>query len=167
LNFNGKSTVSPTFDFNACVAPSNISAPFLIEATVNRITIGFEEPINNGGCPLTGFAVFRDDGNNGPVETEVNIDNDPAIRSNPILRRIAVTSFPSSSEGLYFRFKIRAYNREGFVDSTFLKVLNAGRPSTPTSAPTLLAQSDSAFSVSMPTIDPTNNNHSPIVSYNL
>ena len=62
---------------------------------------------------------------------EVNSNNDPAVRENPVLRQVIATNFAAGTEGRYFRFKVRAYNREGYVDSTFLRVLNAGRPLAP------------------------------------
>lgn len=142
LNFNGRSLPSTIQLFNACVAPKIMAAPYLILAEANSIVIGWSEPVTNGGCPLTGYAVYRDDGNDGPVETEVNIANDPAVQGNPVLRQVTVTNFLPGTEGLYFRFKVRVFNREGYVDSLFLKVLNAGRPRAPTLPPTLLSQSD-------------------------
>jgi hypothetical protein len=62
------------------VAQSVIATPFLIEAETNKITIGWTEPLNNGGCPLTGFRVYRDDGSEGAVNVEVNSNNDSAVR---------------------------------------------------------------------------------------
>lgn len=147
MNFNGRSEPSDIFKFNACVAPSILSRPFLIEAKTNHITIGWEEPLKNGGCPLTGFSVYRDDGDDGSVNIEVNQDNDPAIRGNPVLRQVTVTSFEAGKEGHFFRFKVRAYNREGHIDSSYLRVLNAGRPLTPANAPILLDQTPKSISV--------------------
>jgi len=153
LNFNGRSNPSTIFVFNACVAPSVIASPTLVNASTNAITIAWTEPQHNGGCPLTGFAVFRDDGNGGEVSIEVNTDDDLDVRGNSVLKQVTATNFQAGDEGLYFRFKIRAFNREGYVDSTLLKVLNAGRPSVPTASPTLISQSDSSFVILMPTVD--------------
>jgi len=54
-----------------------MAAPFLTEAETNKITIGWTEPLSNGGCPITGYSVYRDDGNEGAVNIEVNSNNDP------------------------------------------------------------------------------------------
>ena len=129
------------------MAPSVIAVPYLIDAETNKITIGWTEPLKNGGCPLTGYSLYRDDGNEGPVSVEVNSSNDPAIRDNPVLSQVIVTNFGTGTEGKYFRFKVRAHNREGYVDTTFLRVLNAGRPLAPQSAPVLLTQSATDLSV--------------------
>ena len=43
-------------------------------------------PQDDGGCPITGFALFRDDSIGGEPNVEINVDNDPSIRNNPVLR---------------------------------------------------------------------------------
>lgn len=52
--------------------------PFKIDngSSTNNIIIGWEEPEDNGGCPITGYAVFRDDANGSDVSIEVNSVND-------------------------------------------------------------------------------------------
>lgn len=72
--------------FYACNLPTISEAPYKVATTVSSITLGWNEPANDGGCPITGFAVFRDDGAGGNVTTEVNQANDPLIRGIPTLR---------------------------------------------------------------------------------
>lgn len=72
---------------------------------------------DDGGCPVTGFAVFRNDGNDGTVYTEVNSAIDANVRDKPNLHQLAVTVFPASSVGKTFKFIIRAFTFEGEVDS--------------------------------------------------
>ena len=141
MNFNSASAPSPIFVFNACVAPSLLQTPYLIQALSNSITVGWHGPENDGGCPITGYAVFRDDSNDSTVDIEVNTNNDASIRDSPVLRKATVTNFSPSTEGRWFRFKVRVFNREGFFDSKLIRVLNAGPPLSPPFAPVLLNQS--------------------------
>jgi len=103
------------------------------------------------------------------VTTEVNSNNDPAIRNIPILRQATVTSFPVTPEGKSFRFMVRVFNKEGSADSVYTSIVLAGVPDTPASAPTLEADEtdDTQISVTLPFIPDSNNGNSPIVSYSL
>jgi len=61
------------------------------------------------------------------------------VRGIPTLRDLVVTDLPVGQEGGFVRFSIRAYNREGFVDSgSYSAVLHAAVPSTPLQAPILV-----------------------------
>jgi predicted phage tail protein len=86
LNFNGASAMSDVFTFNACLAPSGQPAPYKIATTTTSITIGWNAPFDEGGCPVTGFAVFRDEGDQTTPATEVNVATDAAVRGIPTLR---------------------------------------------------------------------------------
>jgi hypothetical protein len=55
-------------------------APFRIDSTLSSILLGWNPPNSDGGCPILGYAVFRDDGSNSAATIEVNIPNDPAVR---------------------------------------------------------------------------------------
>lgn len=136
MNFNGLSLEeSAIFNFNACLVPGSNVPPYKIGSTATTITVGWEKPTDDGGCPLIGFAVYRDDGYGGDITTEVNLVNDLAVRNMPTLRKLLVTNFPSNMGGKPFRFKIVSYNREGQTDSGISSFLLAGVPSTPTLSP--------------------------------
>jgi hypothetical protein len=136
MNFNGLSLIeSDIFVFNSCEIPGSFNPPFKIGSTSTSITVGWERPVDDGGCPLIGFAVFRDDGLGGDIITEVNLANDLAVRNMPTLRKLIITNFPNGMGGKPFRFKITAYNREGQRDSGVASYLLAGVPNTPTLSP--------------------------------
>lgn len=81
MNFNGKSLLeSDVFDFNACNVPSSFDAPSKLTSTTSSITVGWNRPVDDGGCPLIGFAVFMDDGNGNDINNEVNSVNDLLVR---------------------------------------------------------------------------------------
>jgi len=45
--------------------------PSKLATTKTSITIGWTEPSSNG-CPITGFEIFRDTGNNDALTVEVD-----------------------------------------------------------------------------------------------
>jgi hypothetical protein len=92
--------------------------------------------LDKGGCPITGYAVFRDDGNGTDLIYEMNAVSDPLVRNIPTLRTLNVTNFVGIGSTA-IRFKVRAFNKEGYSDSTLRTILLAGVPITPTSAPKL------------------------------
>lgn len=69
-----------------CTTPSGLLPPTLVSTTSTSIILSWTEPISNGGCPITGYALFRDDGITKNPTIEVNTANDPAIRGIPTLR---------------------------------------------------------------------------------
>jgi hypothetical protein len=123
------------FTFNACTTPASFGPPYKISSTNTSIVIGWEEPSDDGGCPITSYAIFRDDGAGGTITTEVNTNNDPAIRGIPTLRQANITYFPIGSEGDTFRFMVTAFNNEGSTDSLSTSIIYAGPPDAPTTGP--------------------------------
>jgi titin len=86
INFNGLSPMSQEFTFNACLPPSSLRAPYRLDSSLSSITLGWGEPLDDGGCPVTGYAVFRDEGTRGTPTVEVNSGLDPTVRGIPTLR---------------------------------------------------------------------------------
>jgi hypothetical protein len=59
------------------------------------LIVGWNQPENNGGCPITGFSIHRDDAKGSDVTIEVNMPNDPQFTNNPTLRSALITNFES------------------------------------------------------------------------
>lgn len=96
------------------------------------MTVGWEDPSDNGGCFITGFAVFVDDGQLGAF-TEVNIADDPNVRGNPGLHSLTITSpFTLASIGTSFRVKIVSYNVDGETESAVATIVLGDVPDAPT-----------------------------------
>jgi hypothetical protein len=150
MNFNGLSADSDVFTFNACLPPSAQPAPFRISTSTTSITLGWNEPLDDGGCPITGYAIYRDEADLGVPSVEVNSDNDAAVRGIPTLRQLVVTSLPSGAEGQYVRFSARAFNREGWVDSiSYVAILFAAVPSKPGTPPQLVEAESNSTSLTL------------------
>ena len=142
--------------------------PYKISSLKNSVTLAWNDPIDKGGCPITGYAIFRDEGDGvSEVTTEVNTDNDPQIRNDPTLKQSTVTFFPAATVGNRFRYKMQVFNREGYSDSALVTLLNAGPPDAPSNAVILLEQTATQIKIKMPLIAEENNGGSQIISYNL
>lgn len=103
-NLNGEGPMSPELITYSCIAPSRIDAPTRVTSTLTSITLQWNQPTDNGGCPILGYAVFRNNGENGEINTEVNTDYDTNVRDKPTLRQMVVTNLPANSVGKSISF---------------------------------------------------------------
>jgi hypothetical protein len=69
--------------------------------------------LDDGGCSITGYAVFIDDGQNGEY-VEANVDNDVLVRNQPSLSMLTITRVLASNLGMTYRIKVRAFNPAGY-----------------------------------------------------
>ena len=60
-----------------------MTAPVRVTSTKTTFELQWTEPTYNGGCPLTSYAVYRDEGDSGLITTEVNSAYDTNIRDKP------------------------------------------------------------------------------------
>lgn len=96
------------------------------------IKVGWTEPLDDGGCPVTGYALLRDNADQTTPSVEVNAANEPTLHAVPTARVLEVTNFAANSEGQFVRFLVRVFNREGQVDSSaYVAILYAAIPSAP------------------------------------
>jgi hypothetical protein len=77
--------------------------PRFVSSTSTSMTISWQAPLNDGGCPITGYAVFRDDGVTEIANIEVNMANDPSVRNIPTLREVTAT-LANADLGKKFKF---------------------------------------------------------------
>ena len=129
-NFNGAGPQSDIASYKPCSVPSGWSKPSKVATTSASITVRWNEPTNNGGCPITGYAVFVDDGANGNF-VEANVDNDNSVRYLPSLSQLTITRVDITKVGEVFRVKVRAYNAAGYIESPTLGVTLASLPLKP------------------------------------
>lgn len=109
VNFNGESQASDITSYYVCTAPAEFAAPTINQQSETQVIIDWLPPHDDGGCSITGYAVFRDDGLGSNIENEVNSDSDTNVRNLPSLDQMTVTSFPDSSKGRTFRFKVQVF----------------------------------------------------------
>lgn len=63
---------SQSATFYVCTAPSDFRRPEVVNQTDSAITLRWSAPTNNGGCRITSYVVYRDDGLGGNITNEVN-----------------------------------------------------------------------------------------------
>jgi hypothetical protein len=100
FNFNGESDLSDPLDVYACVAPGTPQQPYRISGSKTSLTLGWSLVSDTGGCTVTGFQLFRNDGESGAIDIEV----DPVeINDKPTLTEHEVT-FSTADTGKSFKF---------------------------------------------------------------
>ena len=102
LNFNGLSDFSDVASFYACTQPSEFARPLIFAQSGSSISIKWEPPNDTGGCRITTYIIYRNDGGQGSVDTEVNEIEEPLVRDRPSLNSFEITNFPTDSEGQTF-----------------------------------------------------------------
>ncbi len=75
--------------------------------------MSWEAPESDGGCDISGYAVFVDDGAGGAF-VEVNEVEDPLVRNIPGLSQLLITSpFVTAVAGTDYRIYVEAFNVDG------------------------------------------------------
>lgn len=87
FNTNGAGLASNIATYPPCNTPSGFARPSRVSSSLTSITISWQEPLNNGGCSITGYAVFVDNGANGPF-VEANVNYDISVRNIPTLTQL-------------------------------------------------------------------------------
>ena len=90
-NFNGQGSASSPAVFTACTAPAGLASPSVQATTQTSITLVWTSPADNGGCSITGFHLYMDDGQGGAL----SLTDDPAISGKPYLTGHTVNFSPS------------------------------------------------------------------------
>lgn len=89
-------------------------------------------PDSDGGCQISKFEIFRDDGNGGSITTSV------ANATGSIYKQ--TVTLAAGSEGKLFRIKVVASNAIGIVESSSLSFVLADIPDKPTPKPAVVAE---------------------------
>ena len=166
IDSNGISIASNTTTIYAWDLPSGIATPQYASSdrSTKEISISWDAPLDDGGCPILGFEVYVDDAATGIPTTKVTsvTSNDPSVGS-------ATVSFSSGVDGSVYIFVVRAINQAGYVESGSIKIALASLPNQPSSSPT----SDSTITntntlkVNIGIFDDTLSGGSPIISYEI
>ena len=121
--------------FYACLPPSTMAAPRRLTSTTSSIAVSWSPPESDGGCEVSGYAVFVDDGVGGAF-VEVNEADDPQVRNIPGLSQLLITSpFTAAVAGTDYRIYVKAFNADGSLISEVATVTLGDVPSAPSSTP--------------------------------
>jgi hypothetical protein len=107
--------------------------PYRAGGSKTSLLLRWTQITDNGGCPITGYRLFRDDGSSGSISIEV----DPSdINEKPTLTQYNIDSFSEEDTGKQFRFQLTAVNPEGSNISKIAAFIIAQEPDKPLQAPT-------------------------------
>jgi hypothetical protein len=164
-NFNGPSDPSDVSYIRVCGFPSGLAKPYKVDTDVSTpsITVGWEAPTSDGGCEITGYSVYVDDGASGDF-VEANEDNDALVRGLPTLRTLEITRI--STVGATYRVKVVAHNDAGELESPILGLILATLPDqAPT--PALVTSSSTMTAVDISDYSSVSDGGCDIISYNV
>jgi hypothetical protein len=162
INFNGESDPSPDAVFSACTTPSGLSQPVASATTQTTVLLTWTAPVSNGGCSITGYVLYVDDGT-GTSGTFTATDT-TTIANKPYLRSDTVTLSPSGST---FRAYIRAINSIGYINSNIMSFILASVPDTPSVAPVSDSTVTNSKQIKVTWTAPADDGGSDITSYEL
>lgn len=162
-NINGESDSSDILSGFVCLAPSGLSAPTFVEATTSYITVEWTAPDSDGGCPITGYELFINDGLGGDITTQVN---QTEIQNKPYITEWKVESL--TEIGNEYLFKVVVYNENGYAESDSVAFVLAAVPDTPGSAPVQDYNSAGRNQIAMTYgMTTSENGGSPILGYQI
>jgi titin len=165
VNFNGRSSQpGGTVAILACGLPRLLDIPVRVTSTRASITLRWEPPLEDGGCPVQDYAVYRDAGAGAPG-TLVN----QLARGDPGLLQFECTELPAgAAPGAEYQFRIEASNRQGSVLSGLsAPMLLAGAPAAPPAAPASDPLQTSAQQIKVTFGEVADDGGAPVLSYEL
>lgn len=127
--------------------------------------IEWAPPEDNGGCPVIGYEIYRNSGENDDLAIKV----DDLVATNPSLSSHTIDLSSDGVVGRVYRFKLRVINYAGYTDSSSLSVALASLPDKPSTEPAADSSitDQTRIGIEFTTFDETNNGGSPILTYNL
>jgi hypothetical protein len=129
-NFNGAGAFSLEAIYKSCTAPSGLDMPIVGLTTKTSAAFTWKEPTSNGACPISTYDLLLDDGNGGAFTPR----DAAAIGNKHYLRSHSVT-FTSAESTKTFRYRLRATNEIGSIESPIGNQIVAGIPLSSTVAP--------------------------------
>ncbi len=123
LNANGEGPASTIASIKPCTYPSGLKSPSLFGVTSTVISIEWDPPTNDGGCIITGYQIFVDDGLGGAF-TEYDPTN---VNDKPFMSYYDI-DMSTGVVGNTYRIKIAAENIIDSVESDSIAVILAGVP---------------------------------------
>lgn len=98
-NFNGHSVYSDEVTTFTCLEPQPPSKPRWITSTETSISLEWDQTVDDGGCPVVDYRIFRDSGQGlGEVDITQEVHAD-LLEDKTHITSLAVTEFPAGSVG--------------------------------------------------------------------
>ena len=132
---NGPSEYSPVAEFYSCTDPSKPGAPVVQENTLSTMLVTWTAPSDNGGCGITEYELYRNDGQGSAITTQIHSNE---LSGHPEITEILVAELPTDPKGLTFKFKVLAktsFNTDGVASDDSEEYLLALAPDAPTIKP--------------------------------
>ena len=150
--------------FTICTPPSAFLPPVVTSVSLTSMTLSWSAPASSGGCPITSYHIFKDDGNGG-LFAEVS---PLLVNSIPSLRSFTI-NFSSAQTSLTFRFYMTVDNSLGSYTTNTVSYILAAVPGQPPTTPTIDLSQTTAhqIAVNYPALGPSENGGSDILSYEL
>jgi hypothetical protein len=166
LNVNGPGPISNAEDVTLCTIPGDISPPQVIASTKISLTLEWEPPLNDGGCPITSYELTKDDGSGPAAAIDTIVDPLEFVGGSYTQHTVDFLSGETSSS---FKFQIAAYNKIGKTISAAVTYVLAAVPDAPETGPTCdkTETTLSQIKVLFPSLDVADNGGSDILSYEL
>ena len=141
ISFNGEGDWSAEASLRVCTIPGEMVKPTKKSTSTSSITVSWVAPLDDGGCEITGYSVFVDDGENG--------DFVAANLAQTILTGNEQEVTNVGDSGKTYRIKVKVFNQNGERESPILGVVLASLPL----APPVPSKVDDASNDSQITID--------------
>jgi hypothetical protein len=152
VNYNGEGANSSALLLRSCVPPSGVPTPTLFYSTETSVTLRWGQPDDDGGCEVSGYKMYRDDGAGGAITTPVSFDNGADLVAEPYKFEHVVV-LGAAFAGQTVRFQLEATNSEGSQKGLgYLSALVGGVPSAPSSKPTRVESTRTSLKVEMPLV---------------
>lgn len=126
-NYNGAGlTWSPAASFKSCTIPKGVPIPLVTEQSLTQLAFAWSEPADQGGCQVTAYELFLDDGAAGAFSSK---------HLGPSHIKTAVVPLNAALLGSGFRYRLEAVNAIGRGASLAGFALFAAVPSSPAAGP--------------------------------
>lgn len=97
INHNGESEYSDALEAYACESPTAPGRPTWITSTQTTVSLAWEPSVDDGGCPILEYRLYRDVGDgSGLATTEVHA---AVLRGDPSSTGLIVTELPGDGLG--------------------------------------------------------------------
>ena len=78
IDVNGAGAYSEESSIQACIPPSELGRPLVSDIGKTSFTLSWSAPLLFGGCPVTSYELWRDQGDGGEVNVLIDAESFPS-----------------------------------------------------------------------------------------